>query len=196
MSLPVRKLFVHACILLTLTAVFGLWQSLFFAQWEGTVVSYRPPPEGGAKTAKVLLVEPSKATREFWWPSQRVIDLQLPADPLAVPPIDIPELFPTSSKERFTLHYVVKHTPEEGTKRSAAAYPTTSPEGVSLTLVFLGIALIARNMIATGHPFLFMPGPMGKKRRNRTARPQSPSRKSRSQHGPPPSGRQKGRGRR
>ncbi len=196
MSLPVRKLFVHACILMTLTAFFGLWQSFFFTQWDGTVVSYRPAPEGGAKTVKVLLVEPSKATMEFWWPSQRVIDLQLPPDPLAVPPVDTPEQFPTSSKERFTLHYVVKHTPEEGNKRSATAYPTTSPEGVSLTLVFLGMAVIARNMIATGHPFLFVPGPPGKKRRNRTAKPQSPSRKSRSQHGPPPSGRQKGRGRR
>jgi len=196
LSLPVRKLFAHACIVLTLTGLFGLWQSLFFAQWEGSIVSYRPPPDGGAKSAKVLLVEPSRATREFWWPSERVIELQLPADPLAVPPVDIPERLPTSSKARFALHYVVKHIPEEGSARTARAYPTTSPEGVSLTLVFLSLVVIARNMIATGHPFLFVPGPAGKKRRNRTARPPSPNRRSRSQHGPPPSGRQKGRGRR
>ena len=196
MSTSVRNLMAHGLILFALAVLFGLWQSSFFNQWSGTVVSYRPPVDGEAQSVRVLIVEESREKREAWWPTERVIELQLPRDPLAVPPNDLDASLPTTSKARYALHYFVRHLPEDAETTQVRAYPTTSPEGVSLTIVFFGIMMIVRNMIVSGHPFLFIAGPGGKKRKSRTAMARSPGRKARSQPGPPPSGRQRGRGRR
>lgn len=196
MSTSVRNLIAHTLILLALAVLFGLWQGAFFDYWSGTVVSYRPPADGEAQSVRVLIVDESQPKREAWWPTERVIELDLPRDALAVPPNDLDPSLPTTSKARYTLHYFVRHTPEDSETTQVRAYSTTSPEGVSLTLVFLGLGMIVRNMIVTGHPFLFVPAPGGKKRKSRTAMPRSPGRTGRPQKGPPPSGRQRGRGRR
>ncbi len=171
-------------------AVLFLFLSSFFASWRGRAVSVRRlDPERAM--VQVLVVEDDGARFETFWPREAVEGLDLPVDPLALPPSPLPEGLPRTRKKRFSLTFSV-----EPAGAAPRLVPTTSPGslGLALLVFFLGIGV--RNMVVAGTPFAIA-RPEAPPRTHTAAPPVPPRRgRARGRKGPPPGRRRRGRGRR
>jgi hypothetical protein len=192
-----RALLLFVLAMLPLVAGVFLVASDFFSGWNGQVVSFRPTRDADPAVLGVLIVDDDGTRRERNWDAALVRELSLPADPLALPPPDIPAERPHTSKLRFTFHFLVDVGSGEAVETRVV--PTTSPRGLGLALAFLILAVGVRNMMYAGSPFAlerrgaFLPKQQAQA--GAPAPPASPGR-TRGRKGPPPSGRRRGRGRR
>jgi len=156
------------------------------------VVSVRPSSTPDPDTFRVLIVEEDGRTLERGWPARVVLPLDLPVDPLALPPPSLPEAAARTMKSRFALHFLVRG-PKAGDWQ---VVPTTSPRALGLGVLTGIVALFLRNMIVSGSPLAI--APRGVWLPPALPRPGMPAAQQRriSRQGPPPARPRPGRGRR
>lgn len=170
-----------------------LGTSGFFTTWDGRAVSSRGLRSEEAPSIDVLVVDSSDSSeRELSWPADLVRALELPIDPLAIAPVELPAGLPITKKQRFSLSFHVSHEVEGKTEVSSAS--TASPRTLGIaTLVFI-IGVFLRNMFWSGSPFTITRGqiylPAAQAAAGQAAK--GPSNKGgRSKKGPPPRSRGK-----
>jgi hypothetical protein len=173
----------------------------FFTAWSGQAVTIAPPRAEEPAAYVVRIVQDDGTVRTASWDAVVVKQLGLPIDPIEDAPIEIPDTRPDTKKARFSLSYEVQLG--EGTDTARwTSWPTTSTRSVAIAALVFMVLVGLRNMIVAGSPIaLERPAPApgeAKRATSSGANPPGTSRTGprRSQPGPPPPGRSKGRGRR
>ncbi|MEO0602959.1 MAG: hypothetical protein AAF211_16075 [Myxococcota bacterium] len=192
MNKAVRSLVVFSVAFLPVPIFVFLLVGDFFGAWYGTAVSVKPATTENPASFEVLIVEPGDDdgfTRR--WPADVVRKLALPNDEFGLVPSEIDSALPETRKDRYSLGYTIE--PEEG---ATISLPTTSPTAFGLAVLAYVLGIFGRNMIVAGSPFSLEPTGVYLPKGQAPSGQVAPSRGSRPQKGPPPSGRRKGRGRR
>lgn len=182
---------VFVVALIPVTVLAFLIASDFFVSWNGTAVSVLPSEEVNPERYQVLIVESDRSTLRQVWSAALVEPLGLPVDPYGIPPDDIPDDRPRTTKSAYALHFLLQQANGEW-----QTVPTTSPAslGVGFLVFVLGIAL--RNMIVAGSPFSLEPRGLTLPKAQTPTGQVASRGASRPKKGPPPSRRRKGAGRR
>lgn len=147
---PAARLLRFVAITLPVAVLVGLWSSDFFAGWDGRAVSVRPARSEEPPTRTVSIAQ-DDGWFEREWPSELVATLGLPIDPSGIPPLQISEDRPSTTKKRFGLHFLV-----EGTD-GFQVVPTTRPQSVGLALLVWAALIALRNMAVAGVPWSLTP---------------------------------------
>jgi len=176
-----------------------LVSSDFFTAWDGQVISTAPPHSDDPKVLTVRIVGADREVIQRTWPTELVRSLEVPVDRVAVPPPELPDDRPRTTKSRFSLSFDLVIPDDDGER--TVSMPTTSPRGLGVAvLVFLGLVAV-RNMLYAGSPIalqrreVYLPpaqGPAGVPNEGPARR----KGKRRGRKGPPPPKRRRGRGRR
>lgn len=150
---PVRGLLVAVAAIVPVCVVVFLIASKFLVAWDGRVTAIAPTSTEEAVTYRVLIVDDDNDGTVRVWPAEVVEPLDVPIDPILVPPASTAG-FPRTSKQRFTLHFLVEQPNGE-----SAVHPTTTPQALAIALV-VGLILVAlRNAYVSGSPIDIRPRP-------------------------------------
>ncbi|MEQ1500860.1 MAG: hypothetical protein ABMB14_01450 [Myxococcota bacterium] len=149
MTPPVRALIGFVLGIATPLAVLVLlWASDFFMGWDGHVVSVRAPRSPDASTRTALIVDGDRAFERDWPAS---LSLDVPVDPMGIPPVHVADTAPETRKARFTLHFLLE------APTGFTVVPTTSPRAVAVAFVVWLVAIAIRNMAVGGLPWAIVP---------------------------------------
>lgn len=178
MSKPLMTFLRDSAAAAVLAALFFLWVSSFFSAWKGHAVSVRSTRDATPSAYQVLIVTESDRMLEVDWPAEIVEGRALPINDRAVPPADIPEDAPFTTKSRFALSFFVEN--EEGRTDRVA---TTSPRSLGLSFIVWFLLVALRNMLTSGNPMSIEPRdriiPTGQTSSGQVAPPKQVSRKTR-----------------
>ena len=189
MSSSTRRFILFLAADLAICVVFFLVFCDFFSKYDATAISSDPFNVNEASTATVYLIDDNDQLMTRTWSIPQIQDVELPIRPNPESKADNPD-GPTVRKDRFALNYrIIRSSTRVDT------IPTTTPASLAITLLVGLLLLILRNMYVAGNPLRIKPA--ARKKLKQLA-PQGQVAKGRrvSKKGPPPSRRQKGRGRR
>ena len=127
--------------------------SNFFASWNGHAVSVRPTLSENPTVYQVLIVDEDGERHERDWASNAVSGLNLPIDPLALPPLVIPDARPKTRKKAYELQYEIERI-QDG-QPVWQEYPTTSPQALGMAIILWLLGFAGRNMWVSGSPIGF-----------------------------------------
>lgn len=130
-----------ACVLVFLLT------SAFFTQWSGKAISFRPSQAEEPTNFRVLILTDDNEPLEQVWPADLVRELDLKANPLALPPPEAPEDAPNTTKAPYTLSFAVTND------KKTTVVPTNAANALGLSILLWILGLFGRNMLATGSPF-------------------------------------------
>lgn len=193
-----RTLALHVGLLFILSLAITLWQGGLFAQWDGRAVSYRALGDAETQSGSVpVLILASDGSYGTWmWPRDVVLRHGVPSSPVNVPPPQIPDTAPKTTKLRFQQYFTVNGGQGGDVPTGTVTYNTSTPQSLFIGLLVFFVGLCVRNMIVSGHPLHASPvpgkdRPLKPGRASRTGGRRSPPAKGR-----PPPKRTRGRGRR
>ena len=198
---PVPRFLAHAAALVPVAVLAVLISSAFFSAWSGHVVGRMPSKadteiNAEPPSTQVMIIKGDEG--EVWnprFPTELVTELGTPVRANGLPPLDLPENAPRTSKSRFSLFFTVEQ-PDAPSKVVATTTPGALAMGIFVWL--LGLAL--RNMYVSGSPISLAPvaklRPEAQATAGQVAQPKAKA-KRRGKQGPPPGGRKgKSKGRR
>lgn len=168
-----------------------LLMSSFFTAWDGRAVSRRPTRSDDAAVTAVLILTDDGQASEFPWPPELATSLELPERNTAIPPLEIPEGSPRTTKSLFTLSFVVI-----GKDGVLITRPTTTPAALGLPLLLFVMTFFLYNITISGVPWSWEPRAPKEPEEGEAPAPAplpeagtnlAPQPTRRSSYGPPPS---------
>ena len=147
-----RAFALYAASILPVCALAFLLASQFFVAWEGRVTGVAPIGTGEPTSYRVVVANDDHTYEVRTWKADTVAQLEVPIDPLLVPPSVVADTFPFTRKGRFQLHFLV------GAKDgSNLVVPTTSPQALGVAVLLWLLALAIRNGYVSGNPIDIRP---------------------------------------
>lgn len=150
-----RSLLAFVAAIVPVVILIFLLASRFFVAWEGRVTGVSPiGTEAEPKSYRVVVAAADHTYQVQTWPGSVVRQMEVPIDPLLVPPSPVDDRYPYTQKHRFQLHFLV-----EDKAGANVLVPTTSPQALGVA-VLVGLVLVAiRNGYVSGSPIDIRPRP-------------------------------------
>lgn len=187
-----RQILVILAVGVPLSIAAFLGSGGFFDSYHAQAVSWRPLPRSdgvGDQELQILLAKADGSTLEKRLPTRAFKGLDLPREPSALLPVEMPEDAPVVHRDLFSA--TIEVTPATGGKRIIS---TIRPINGVIPLLALLAVLLGRNLVMTGSVFrLVSDGKVNLPGVRQEPQGRPVQKKPRSKKGPPPKRRRKGR---